>query len=134
MSRGVAAFVAERTFAPGYLDEHPEAVDDTLLPLQQATALPTWLATLRAFVGCDLGTRLSDCHVPTLVLSGEHDRMLDLAPSGVDARRISELMPEAELRVIEGAVHFTTIEQPDEHGRAVIEFVATVGGGRPAGK
>jgi 3-oxoadipate enol-lactonase len=123
IGRGVAAFVSERNLGGGFLDDHPEVVDKLILPSIASTPLPIWQAWLDEASTIDLVSELDQCAVRTLLISGEHDRMLDVAPSGVGMRRMQEMMRVAELNILAGAGHFTAIERPGEHARAVIAFV-----------
>ena len=62
----------------------------------------------------DAATRLAAVRAPTLVLAGEHDRILGCE----HPRRLSRMIPGAEFVVLEGLGHADTIEDP---GRVVAE-------------
>lgn len=51
---------------------------------------------------------LRRCKVPSLILCGEHDGLTPLKRHSF----MAELIPYAELRIIEGAGHLPTLEQP----------------------
>ncbi|GEL17929.1 alpha/beta fold hydrolase [Pseudonocardia asaccharolytica] len=56
---------------------------------------------------------------PTLVLWTEHNPF-----HGVDAaRRLAELIPGAQLHVVQGAGHWPQWENPEEHDHVVLEFL-----------
>ncbi len=58
--------------------------------------------------------------VPTLVLTGSHDRLVPPENSRCLAARI----PGAQLRVIEGGGHMFFVEQPEAANRTLLEFFA----------
>ena len=79
-------------------------------------------------MGCDLGpdvfvqqsralqrrrdqqSTLRKCKVPTLVLCGSHDTLTPVKRHAF----MAELIPVAELKVIEDAGHFPVLERPEE--------------------
>ena len=58
--------------------------------------------------------------VPTLVLTGSHDRLVP--PE--NAQRLAARIPGAELAVIEGGGHVFFVEQPEATNRALLGFFA----------
>ncbi len=58
---------------------------------------------------------LRRCKVPALVLCGEHDGLTPVKRHSF----MAELIPDAELKVIEGAGHLPTIEQPEATTQAL---------------
>lgn len=71
---------------------------------------------LRAVTRLDVRDRLPHLSVPTLVVSGEHDALLD------DCREIARLVPGARLEVVAGAGHCPNLERPDAFTRLVDDF------------
>ncbi|MDL5202725.1 alpha/beta hydrolase [Streptomyces sp. ALI-76-A] len=69
----------------------------------------------------DLLTRVT---VPALVIVGADDTYTPVA----DARDMHALLPDATLRVIEGAAHLPNLERPREFNEALREFLARVDG------
>ena len=66
--------------------------------------------------------RLTDVAVPTLVMVGS----LDL-PHIVDrARRMADVLPEAELTVVDGAAHLPMLEQPSLVAAELLAFTAGI--------
>lgn len=63
---------------------------------------------------------LRKCKVPTLVLCGEHDRLIPVKRHSF----MADLIPNAELRVIEGAGHLPTLEQPSATTAALREWLS----------
>ena len=62
--------------------------------------------------------------MPVLVIAGERDYQIGLQPQ----RELAGRLPDAELRVYEGAGHFMYVDQPDRFVRDVTAFL---GGGVP---
>lgn len=70
----------------------------------------------------DWRDELRRCAVPTLVLSGEHDR----TTAAASAHELAELLPNAEEAVIADAAHVAIYEQPDATLAALRAFLARV--------
>lgn len=64
--------------------------------------------------------RLHEIKPPTLIVHGEHDRVVPIAW----ARRAYERIPYSELRVLSGCGHITPRECPKEFNRIVEQFLA----------
>ena len=62
---------------------------------------------------------LRQCHVPALVLCGEHDGLTPVKRHGF----MAELIPDAQLRVIEGAGHLPVLEQPEATNAALLAWL-----------
>ena len=69
----------------------------------------------------DLAAALRDLTVPTLILVGDQDSD-SLAPS----RRLFELLPKAELTVIEDAGHVVNLAKPAEYNARVQAFLSSL--------
>jgi pimeloyl-ACP methyl ester carboxylesterase len=67
----------------------------------------------------DILHRLGEIEVPTLVIGATEDRMTPLR----FAEYLAENLPEAELRVVEGAGHQMALERPQEVADAVAAFM-----------
>ena len=68
----------------------------------------------------DLSDRLGEVAAPTLLVHGERDRVVPVEWS----RRAHELLPDSELRVLQGCGHWPPRECPDEFNRVVAGFLA----------
>jgi pimeloyl-ACP methyl ester carboxylesterase len=75
-----------------------------------------------AMEGFDVRHRLHDIVLPAIVLHGARDRLFPLG----EARVLAAGLPQAELRIIQGAGHVL----PLTHGDAVVAAVADLLGGR----
>lgn len=63
---------------------------------------------------------LRKCKVPTMILCGEHDGLTPVRRHTF----MAELIPSAELRIIKGAGHLPTLEQPAATTAAIREWLA----------
>jgi pimeloyl-ACP methyl ester carboxylesterase len=71
----------------------------------------------------DVGDRLGEISVPTLVVVGE----LDLPDLHLIAARLQRELPDARGATIAGAAHAPTMERPDEFAEIVLSFLREVG-------
>ena len=69
--------------------------------------------------GIELEDRLAEVTQPVLVLAGRHDRVCPVEAS----ERMSQLLPEARLRVFEESAHMTFVEEPEAYLEAVGSFL-----------
>ena len=107
-------------YSPGFAHAHPDHVQEDVLVGSQRPQKPhagrrQWEA-MRAFDAHDRGHALT---IPTLVLQGTDDRLVAVE----NARILSDLIPGAELVLLEGAGHVYHSEQPDRADTAVLDFV-----------
>jgi hypothetical protein len=75
-------------------------------------------------------SRLGKIQAPTLVLHGGADAMAPLA----NAHLLAERIPDAELKIIEGAGHAFALERPQESYDALTDWLdrrGPIGPGRP---
>ncbi|MCX4247021.1 alpha/beta fold hydrolase [Paraliomyxa miuraensis] len=70
--------------------------------------------------GLDLSERLSEIAVPTLLLWGDRDRLIDLSAGRVYHR----LIPRARLVVMHGIGHCPQVEAPRATARRIVETMA----------
>jgi pimeloyl-ACP methyl ester carboxylesterase len=134
-SRGFAAHISTDALKPEYLEENPDVLD-TMLSMLRQTPLKTWHAAHHAMRTLNLTEGLETCPVPTLVMSGELDWVtpLDMEASGVGARRVAELLPNARLVVFPGVGHVTIMERTEEHAQEIRTFLAELEGRAVAGR
>jgi pimeloyl-ACP methyl ester carboxylesterase len=114
-------------YAPRFAAEHPGHVAEDVRawrtnPPRRGAARRQWEA-LRRF---DAHDRLPGITVPTLVLHGTEDRVVDPENARVLASRI----PGAELVLLEGAGHAYMSERAEEAAAIVLDFVGRHAGGR----
>jgi pimeloyl-ACP methyl ester carboxylesterase len=77
------------------------------------------LAAIRNWQSSD---RLGSISVPTLILHGENDRLIP--PE--NGRRLAELIPNAQFRMLENASHIFTTDQPAQTARLIHEFLESL--------
>jgi len=68
----------------------------------------------------DAHDRLGSLELPTHVIAGEHDILVPAWKS----RELAELIPGAQLTVIDGSPHGANLERAEEFNRLVLDFVA----------
>ncbi len=105
-----------------YSDKTPKHIieEDIAVRLER---YPTMRGTLYQALGIPFWSsygRLPRIKVPTLILHGDHDRILPIA----NGRRVAERIPGAKLVVIPGAGHMLMSDQPELSLRAVMDFMA----------
>jgi pimeloyl-ACP methyl ester carboxylesterase len=64
--------------------------------------------------------RLGELSMPVHVIAAEHDMMVPPWKSA----ELAELIPGAELTVLERAPHLANVERADDFNRAVLTFIA----------
>lgn len=75
--------------------------------------------SLRALMATDLSTRLTDIHVPTLIIVGAHDVTIPLSEARLAAQRI----PQAHLAVVPRASHMPMDQQPELFDRLIAGYL-----------
>ena len=90
--------------------------------LQHGFSMEAILGQVSAVLGHRATDRLHRIGVPTLVLTGDADRLVDPSNSDVLAREI----PGAKLVKIPGGSHGFNFETPEVFNAAVLDFLATV--------
>ncbi|NJN19512.1 MAG: alpha/beta fold hydrolase [Oscillochloris sp.] len=81
----------------------------------------TMISAIRQILNADISLRLGAIQAPTLVVWGQHDRLLPLELG----RRIQAAIPDAQLAIIAGAGHNPMWERPAAFNRAVLAFLHT---------
>lgn len=79
----------------------------------------TYRAAVAALVAFDRRANLPNIGMPTLVITGEHDRTA--APEV--ARKMAERIPGAACHILPGAGHLLNIEQPAAFNTALLQFL-----------
>jgi pimeloyl-ACP methyl ester carboxylesterase len=111
------------TYSPGYLENHRELAENQMR--REITApTPLHAADLQyqAFAEFDCSKALPNIRVPTLVMTGDLDRLV--APQ--NSKFIAGLIPSARLIVIPGCGHRMMWEATDECVGFVTEFLTGV--------
>lgn len=90
-----------------------------LLASFKALRNESYLKTLEASVAQDRAAPLEKLGVPTLVITGDEDRVYPLELT----RRMASRIPGAELVVLEGCGHLSNLEQPEQFNAALLDFL-----------
>jgi 3-oxoadipate enol-lactonase len=93
---------------------------EALLASFHALRNESYLKTLEASVSQDRGAPLERLAVPTLVITGDEDRVYPPAL----ARGMAQRIPGAELVVLEGCGHLSNLEQPERFNAALLDFLS----------
>ena len=79
----------------------------------------SYIKTVKSFISEDWLNNFSKIEVPCLVMVGELD---DLTPPSV-AKEIDALIPNSQLKIVEGAGHLINIEKPMIFNEYVLKFL-----------
>ncbi len=82
---------------------------------QYPAPIPVLMAQLSAIMGHDTSQRLLEIELPTLVIHGTEDRLMDVS----NGELIARLVPGARLELLEGSGHMFFWEQPERSARLV---------------
>ena len=69
-----------------------------------------------------IGDRLGEIKVPTLVMAGTDDPVMNAVEATV------EKIPYAKFVTIEGASHFSNLDKPEEFNRHILDFLKDADG------
>ena len=111
--------------APGFADANPDVVQalinyrlsNPVPPAQYQAQMAVGLALMDA-AAC-FETKLQDVQAPTLILFGEHDKVVPPANADLLAREI----PGATIKMLPNAGHMFPVEAPQAAAAAVVEFL-----------
>lgn len=110
--------------APGWSEKNAEMIDEWV---KWRVANPIEPGPYQSQLAIGLGllpeaaafeAKLPAIHVPTLILFGEHDKVVPPA----NAELLSKQIPNSQVVIFPDAGHFFPIEIPEAASRAVIEF------------
>jgi 3-oxoadipate enol-lactonase len=119
--RAAVDMTIERAFAPDFRRRNPESL--RAFRGEFLANDPHGYASIsRALSGFRLTHRLREIECPTLLLTGEVDR---LCPSS-EAADMQSRIPEAKLEILPGVGHFSAIEAPEEFAKRVLAFLETL--------
>lgn len=88
-----------------------------------------YLKAVAAVLRYDLGDRVDQIRVPTLVLAGDRDRTVPLRAK----RALAAAIPGAQLRLVAGSGHATPLDAPEQFNRLLLEFLERVESGSGSG-
>ena len=118
------AHTASVILSPEFLAKNPGVVGEwQQIAREQPTRRRGYLGQIAAAVRHDASRELGRLRVPTLVISGDADRMIDVENS----RHLAREIPGARLEVLPGAGHDLPLERPRELAALLTEFCSTRG-------
>ena len=98
-----------------------EAIVDPLRQMCLRQGRDVFDAHVRALLGRrDATPELAALKCPTMIMTGEEDSW---SPP-VQQREIASNLPDAMVRIVEGAGHMVTVERPEEVNHAIAEWLA----------
>ena len=105
--------------APEFLAKNPEVVSEwQRIAREQPTRRRGYLGQIGAALRHDATRELGRLRVPTLVISGDADRMIDVENS----RHLARAIPGARLEILRGAGHDLPLERPGELAALLTEL------------
>jgi pimeloyl-ACP methyl ester carboxylesterase len=114
---------------PGFGERHPEIVQQWLAYRVENPILPEpYQAQLAIGIGlmdekASFDGKLKDVQSPTLVLFGEHDKVV---PPG-NAELLAAQIPDCRVRILPQAGHFYPFDATDTAVAAVVQFLGAAG-------
>jgi 3-oxoadipate enol-lactonase len=96
---------------------------DALLNSFHALRNDSYLKTLEASVSQDRAAPLEKLSMPTLVITGDEDRVYPAALT----RRMAQRIPDAELVELEACGHLSNLEQPERFNEVLLDFLTRRG-------
>ena len=107
-------------FSQEFIEKNPDIVEKRVAEsLEYPTPMHGITRQAEAIMGHDTYDILPRIKPPTLVISGDNDRLIPAENSRILASQI----PEAELAIVKGAGHEFFIEDPEETNRIVLDFL-----------
>jgi 3-oxoadipate enol-lactonase len=114
----LADAILARWFTPEFIEHNP-ALYRGFYNLLTRMPLEGYIGTCAALRDADLRDRVGEIRVPALVLCGVEDVVI----TPETARGLADSLPDAKLRLIEGAAHLPSVEQPETVADAISEFL-----------
>jgi (E)-2-((N-methylformamido)methylene)succinate hydrolase len=108
----------ERWFTDEFRKAHPDIVDRRVAQVV-ACDPASYLHAFRVFCTDDFADRLDEIHVPTLIITGEHDA----AATPRMAQFMAERIGASEAHVLSGLRHSLLIEAPEQVGILLASFL-----------
>jgi 3-oxoadipate enol-lactonase len=113
------AHTASVVLAPEFLAKNPDVVAEwQRIAREQPTRRRGYLGQIGAALRHDASRELGRLRVPTLVVSGDADRLIDVENS----QELARLIPGARLEILKGAGHDLPVERPKELAALLTEF------------
>jgi 3-oxoadipate enol-lactonase len=112
--------IATVTYVPAYLGENRERVERQMLrEIVDPTPLHAADLQFQAFVDFDSSGALAALRAPTLVMTGDEDRLIPPRNS----KLLAELIPDARLVILTGLAHRAIWEAAEECASLITDFL-----------
>ncbi len=99
---------------------HPSALPATLAAEQlRGAGKPGFIQALQAVIDYDVRERLPEIACPTLIVWGEHDRLISVR----DADVFADLIPNSRKVLFPDTGHMAMLERPDEFNALLSDFL-----------
>ena len=99
-----------------------QGVCDALWFASEMASLPACYDCIKAFSETDQTADLKKFDVPTLIIHGDDDQIVPIAAA---ALKSSKIVPNAELKIYEGAPHGLPTTLKDRLNKDLLEFITT---------
>lgn len=108
---------AQRWFAPGSVEAHPEITSKLLHTLSDADDA-SYAFCCEALAGFDVRDRLGEITTPVIAIAGLHDAVTPFA----ELEAVAIAVQRGEVAEVVGASHLAPAEQPAEVARLITDF------------
>ena len=125
-SEALAELTSFQGFSRSFWDRpEAEGAVDAFVAALSTTTPDEFLRDLGAVEAAELDDELPRIRAQTLLLGAEEDIMMPVhaAPSGLGMADLEQLIPNAQLTVLEGCGHFITLERPEETAAHIADWV-----------
>jgi pimeloyl-ACP methyl ester carboxylesterase len=120
-SDAVARRARLRDAALGVVVRHPDRLPAALAAEQiRGAGKPGFVQGLEAVLDYEIRERLAEIACPTLIVWGDHDRLINVR----DADVFAELIPNSRKVVFEDTGHMSMLEHPERFNPLLDEFLA----------
>jgi 4,5:9,10-diseco-3-hydroxy-5,9,17-trioxoandrosta-1(10),2-diene-4-oate hydrolase len=110
-----------RELALGVVVRHPDRLDPALAAEQvRGAGTPGFVQGLEAVIDYEIRERLGEIACPTLIVWGDHDRLISVR----DADVFAELIPDSHKVIFGDTGHMAMLERPDEFNALLEQFLA----------
>jgi pimeloyl-ACP methyl ester carboxylesterase len=120
-SEAVARRARLREAALGVVVHHPDRLPAELAAEQiRGAGKPGFVQGLEAVIDYEIRERLGEIACPTLIVWGDHDRLITVR----DADVFAELIPRSRKVIFEDTGHMAMLERPERFNPLLAEFLA----------
>ncbi|HMT09139.1 MAG TPA: alpha/beta hydrolase [Pyrinomonadaceae bacterium] len=107
-------------FSPEFVESKPQVIDE-FCDQREMNVVPedVYQAQLTAAISFDAAARVGEITAPTLVLSGDKDTIVPVENS----INLAAAIPNARLKIVEGASHMLFVEKPEVFNTIVTDFL-----------